>query len=291
MMLTKEQIIALAQESLDESRLNNFSAIGYPKEKIWAGLDAGFAAGDDPLFAFCRRDIGDFYWSPAEAFRQIYPESRAGDSDLTVLSLCFYMAAPIKKEQNEQKDRPGLRWGYARNSWEPLIQDFSRRLTDKLSISGLRAAAVDLAPDLAWQESPKYGKAANWSQRHTAYIAGLGTFGLCDGLIGRHGKAARYTSVILETVLEPDKRPYKHYTDWCLFYQNGSCGVCRQVCPAGAIGEQGHDKDKCSAYLLKICEDFDHPALTPRRSSWCGLCQGRVPCQNGIPEGIPNDVR
>jgi epoxyqueuosine reductase len=290
-MWEKQEIVAAAQEVLAQSTLNNFAAIGYPGEKIWAGLDAGFAAGDDELFAFYRGDIGEFYWSPSEAFRKVYPDALVSDSDLTVLSLGFYMAAATKKEQNEQTDTPGLRWSYGRNSWEPLIEEYSWQLVARLAEGGLRAAAIDLAPGMAWQDSAKYGKAACWSHRHTAYIAGLGTFGLCDGLIGRHGKAARYTSLILETVLEPDIRPYKYYTDWCLFYQNGSCGICMQVCPAGAISGQGHDKVKCASYLSQICKQFDGmPALTPRRASWCGLCQGRVPCQNGIPQGIPGDV-
>ena len=43
--------------------------------------------------------------------------------------------------------------------------------------------------------SEKYGMASCWSERHAAFVSGLGTFGLCDGLITPVGKAMRCGSV------------------------------------------------------------------------------------------------
>jgi epoxyqueuosine reductase len=285
--MKKQDIIEIAKEEFAKNTYNSFAALGLPQEKIWDEIDVGFAAGDDPLFAFYKQDIGEFYWSPAEAFTQLYPASKISDKNLTVISIGFYIGQKTKDEQNGQSIEPCKRWLYARNSWEVIIQDFSRKYVERLADAGLRAAAIDLASNFAWQKSPKYGLASYWSQRHTAYVAGLGTFGLCDGLISRHGKAARYTSFILEGKIEADQRPYAGIHDWCLFYTKGSCKSCMEICPVNAISEKGHDKTICEDYLKKMAEKYRNDLeLQPWRASSCGLCQGAVPCQNGVPMGI-----
>jgi len=285
--MNKQKIINLAEEEFAASRLNSFAALGYPQEKIWEKVDTGFAAGDDPLFAFFKEDIGAFYWSPSQAFNQVYLGANIPDRDLSVLSIGFYMGKILKEKQRAQTDEPSMCWMYSRNSWEPFVEDFSRRFVDRLAKEGVRVAAIDLAPGFSWQESKKYGKASNWSQRHTAYVAGLGTFGLCDGLISRNGKAARYSSFIIEGRYEPDPRLYNGPHDWCLYYKNGTCGVCVKLCPVGAISDHGHDKDICADFTRKMAVKYkSEPALQPGRAGWCGLCQGAVPCQNGVPKGI-----
>jgi epoxyqueuosine reductase len=142
-------------------------------------------------------------------------------------------------------------------------------------------------PEWAWQESPKYGLASNWSQRHVAYIAGLGTFGLCEGLITRQGKAVRFTSLILETRLPADIRPYADYQDWCLYFAKGSCPSCIKACPAGAIDENGHHKELCIEYITDFKNSYrDSGPINADGPFGCGLCQGKVPCQSGVPKGL-----
>jgi len=48
-----------------------------------------------------------------------------------------------------------------------------------------------LSPPFKRETSEKYGYASSWSERHIAYVAGLGTFGFCDDLITPVGKAMR----------------------------------------------------------------------------------------------------
>jgi epoxyqueuosine reductase QueG len=55
-----------------------------------------------------------------------------------------------------------------------------------------------------------YGYASSWSERHAAHAAGLGTFGLCDGLITPKGKAMRAGSVVAKIQVEPSIRFYNH---------------------------------------------------------------------------------
>ncbi len=61
---------------------------------------------------------------------------------------------------------------------------------------------------------------SDWSQRHIAFIAGLGTFGLNNMLITEKGCCGRIGSIITSLELEPTKRPENEY---CLYKHNNSC--------------------------------------------------------------------
>jgi len=52
------------------------------------------------------------------------------------------------------------------------------------------------------------GLASNWSQRHIAYAAGLGTFSLSDGFITPKGIAMRCGSVVCDAALSPTLQVY-----------------------------------------------------------------------------------
>ena len=65
------------------------------------------------------------------------------------------------------------------------------------------------------------GISSNWSERHAAYVAGLGTFSLNDALITVNGIAHRVGSIIVATELPATKRPYTGRYDYCLYYNSG----------------------------------------------------------------------
>jgi len=134
-----------------------------------------------------------------------------------------------------------------------------------------------------WQstDSPRYVYASTWSERHAAYACGLGTFGLCDGLITPLGKAVRVGSVVARLEVPPTPRPYSDHRAYCLFFAQGTCGECIARCPAGAISEAGHDKVKCRDHLNRtrafVGEHYGFDGYG------CGLCQTGVPCESGVP--------
>ncbi len=53
-------------------------------------------------------------------------------------------------------------------------------------------------------------------------------------------------------------------------------------CPAGAITEAGHDKDKCRDHLLEVGAHYGRKGFHIERYG-CGLCQTGVPCESRIP--------
>lgn len=132
---------------------------------------------------------------------------------------------------------------------------------------------------------PRFGMvesfASNWSERHAAYICGLGTFGLSKGLITEKGMAGRFGSVITTAQLPATKRRTDDPFADCTM-----CGKCARNCPAGAIDPakgiiNGKDHEKCSAYL-KTCTYPPHGPHARVRYG-CGKCQVGVPCECGRP--------
>jgi epoxyqueuosine reductase QueG len=108
---------------------------------------------------------------------------------------------------------------------------------------------------------------SNWSERHAAFTAGLGTFSRNRSLITRLGAAGRFGSVITDAELEPTPRPYLGVTEYC-----DDCGLCVDRCPCRAIAASGKDNQVCSAYLATT-----KVLYAPRYG--CGKCQTGVPCE------------
>jgi epoxyqueuosine reductase QueG len=156
-----------------------------------------------------------------------------------------------------------------------------RHLVDSLVKSGHFAVAPMAVPNWTIVKSQRFSWASSWSERHAAHAAGLGTFGLCDGLITAKGKAMRAGSVVAKLSVEPTPRPYADHQAYCLFYVDGTCGKCIDRCPARAISTAGHDKEKCRQHLLKSRK---YVKKTYQFEGYgCGLCQVGVPCESGIP--------
>ncbi len=121
-----------------------------------------------------------------------------------------------------------------------------------------------------------------------AYAAGLGTFGLSDGFITSKGIAIRAGSVVCNLAIPPSPRRYTgHYAN-CLYHTAGKCMACAKRCPAGAISEKGHDKNKCWDYLPAMKEIAGRMGKTEgyigQDYMGCGFCQTGVPCENKIPQ-------
>jgi epoxyqueuosine reductase QueG len=157
-------------------------------------------------------------------------------------------------------------------------------IVDELKKAGYPAVAPMLSHLWKQHMSEKYLFASSWSERHAAYAAGLGTFGLSDGLITEKGKAHRVGSVIAKIGIPSTPRPYTNHHAYCLWYAKGTCGACIKKCPAGAISERGHEKQKCSNYVdttNAFVEETYH-----FKGYGCGLCQVGIPCESRIPEGI-----
>ncbi len=253
-------------------------------EKAWAEPLVGFSSGADSLYQFYKRDIGEFYLTLLEMFTYSFSNLDVTSDQLTVISWILPHTEATKREHRLQTRYPTERWARARIYGEKVNDKLRMHAVTAIQKAGYDAVAPVTSPFWKRENSRKYYYASRWSERHTAYAAGLGTFGLCDGLITPKGKAMRCGSVIAKIQIPPSKRQYKNHHAYCLFHMKGTCGECINRCPARALSKKGHDKEKCKRYL-DITKEYV-------RSNYkfegygCGLCQTGVPCESEIPSEL-----
>jgi epoxyqueuosine reductase QueG len=119
----------------------------------------------------------------------------------------------------------------------------------------------------------------NWSERHVAYAAGLGTFSMPGGLITKKGAAGRLLSVVTACEAAPTPRAYTDIYEYCI-----RCGKCIDRCPARAITKDMRKNAlRCSAQL-----DIPKEKFAPYYG--CGKCQTAVPCEHTAPNALRREA-
>lgn len=250
-------------------------------EPIWSKPLLGVTRGDDPIFATFRDKVDERHWMPEEAFAA-GGYANIPPAELSVVSWILPHTDVTKKDNSLQKDLPSERWARSRIFGEHENNALRAHMVDFLKAKGYDVVAPMILKGWARMDSKRYVYVSNWSERHVAHACGLGTFGLCDGLITPVGKAVRIGSIVLRAHLEPTPRPYTRHDEYCPFKTKGTCGACIRRCPAGALSAHGHDKVLCSAYLDGKTAPYVEEAYG-FKGYGCGLCQTGVPCSSGIP--------
>ncbi len=267
---TSAEIVAFLTETLAAHPANvNEDGLPYFDAPL-----VGFADANDPLFESYKEIIGPFYQTPAEVF------DREGSGPLKegcVISWTMPIASHIRKTNAKEDRFPSRSWTHTRDFGQQFIGKLTQELVAWLNARGVRA----LVPKFEVRNDPRVGFTSNWSERHTAYAAGLGTFSLNDALITERGIAHRLSSVVVEHSIAATPRTKELYAN-CLFLTKGTCGKCIERCPAGAITKEGHDKNICKSYcygaVVDAVADKYGVAITG-----CGLCQTGVPCESRNP--------
>jgi len=277
----------LIKNFIKESEFNRRAQVDHGI--YWEEPLVGFASGADPLFSGFKSIIGSFHLTP----REIIGASLKEKEEILLLSemeqisvISWILPAPEDTRRSNRRENrfPSKLWAYTRDFGERCNNALREHVVGFLRSLGYVAVAPVLLPSFCYIRDEKVGWASPWSERHAAYVCGLGTFSLNDGLITSKGMAIRIGSVVTLLKLKPGERKFNHYRENCLLFRNEKCGKCIERCPAGAISEKGHDKDKCREYV-------NSEPLKARRSEYglenpppaCGLCQTGVPCEFAIP--------
>jgi epoxyqueuosine reductase len=249
----------------------------------------GFADGDDPLFEEYKKVVNKDHYSPREILMKHLTETLKVETpdfdNVSVISFVLPINRDTLGSNAREKEGPSLRWNHTRWMGQDFITELSKHLAAALEAIGAVALAPDLTPFFQIFGPPDQ-IVSNWSHRHMAYAAGLGTFSLNDGFITPRGIAMRCGSVVANIKLMPSVRPYANHLANCRFFATGKCGVCISRCPGEAITEKGHDKAKCINTLFvkqKPYLDGSHGPGYIGRYAGCGLCQTGVPCETQIP--------
>ncbi len=236
--------------------------------RIFQDPIVGFARADDAIFdEFKNSDvISPLHRHPTEWL----------SSAKTVVSYFLPISDDIITS-NVEGDSASRHWIFARFWGEALNDRLRRILVARLQKAGYEAVAPLLDPEYEVRDLK-----SNWSERHVALAAGLGTFGLNRGLITSRGLAGRFGSVVTSLELEPTPRGFDEHFEACPHLAGGTCGECIPRCPAGAIAAEGKDLSICRNYLREV----EGPGVRSRLGfpySPCGKCYVDVPCESGIP--------
>lgn len=254
---------------------------------IWDEPLVKFADGDDPLFEEYKSIIAPSHLTPREALAAACGK-RPGDlpERLAVISWILPAAEQTRKANRAEKSLPSRLWSHTRWYGEKFNDKLRRYLVDFLAERGYLAAAPVMQPYFR-EYTGERGPYTNWSERHVAYAAGLGTFSLNDGFISERGIAHRCGSVVTSLRLPASPRTAQGPFSNCLFYRGINCRVCAKRCPVGAITEEGHDKFKCRQYQDDIgyADTLKNGYDKDTSVAGCGLCQTKVPCEFRIPKG------
>lgn len=256
---------------------NNYVAEDKALSPELAGLQiydaplVGIASADDPLFEDLKKEeaLGPHVLLP----RQWMEEAE------TVISFFLPYTEAIKKANAQDMEQPAPEWLHGRFEGQTFLMEACGFLKQFLETKGAKVLipaederfwSVDMPEESAGPRSR--GFTSCWSERHVAFICGLGTFGLSKGLITKKGVAGRFASLIADQSFEPVKREYTGLYEYCT-----RCGACIRRCPASAISfDRGKEHELCCKFL-----DFTEQTYTPRYG--CGKCQTGVPCESKIP--------
>lgn len=252
-------------------------------EKAWDEPLVGFSRGDDPYYSWFKKDIGEFLFTPYEIFTKTFPAVDTDSSDLSVICWILPQTEATKSDMRKVARYPAERAVLAsRANGEIFNQKIARYVADILNSRGYEAVVPVQSEHWGIRMSDKYGKASSWSEKHVAFISGLGTFSLTDTLITELGTAVRIGSVVSRIQIEATGRKYSGYNQYCLHFSKGGCMKCAERCPAGAINENGHDKVKCEEYQYQFTSKYINENYKVD-TRYCGLCQFGVPCESCIP--------
>ena len=284
--LTERRLADHVERFARESPANRLHEID--NSRIFETPLVGFADGDDPLFQEYKSIIGPFHLTPRQAIEYALAEqSTAAHASVERLSVICWVLPIAERTRLSNRGRlrgPSRRWAHTKHYGEQFNDALREHVVSLLRDAGYLAIAPARSPLFRiHRDGIKHPPASTWSERHIQYAAGLGTFGLSDGFITPKGVAMRCGSVVTNLPLRSSPRRYRDHTANCLFRAQGDCAECIRRCPAGAITREGHDKDKCQAYIGEDLRDIHDQYQVTALS--CGLCQTGVPCEAGIPSG------
>ena len=253
----------------------------------------GFADGNDPIFREYKKKeiIGDYHLMPEEAL-SVYLEKqqkKALDrkpSAVSVISVAFTPSRETRLSNLPDAPMASTRWSQSYGTAFGLMSETMSYVVSLLEAAGFRAVAPVCTRPLSIKISPEGLPYSEWSEKHAAYAAGLGTFGLNTGIITAAGLPMQIGSVITDLALEPGPRTHDNYRAHCLHYRDDSCELCAQRCPSGAVNTASFDGKKCMVYthdeLPKIDREL-HGESKPGSHPMCALCQIKLPCEAGFP--------
>lgn len=181
-------------------------------ETKWREPVIGVADAHDPLYQELKTIIGPEHALPSDIV--------SGAESVIVYFVPFseeIANSNIPREQNSRE------WDYACIETNQMLDSLNQYLYEKITEKGYHASKLP-----ATYNFDQKLLTSDWSHRSSAYIAGIGTFGIHNMLITEQGCCGRIGSIITDWKIEPTKRSREEF---CLYKAKGSCKkMCFPVC-------------------------------------------------------------
>jgi len=249
MVTLKEKI-----ENFVKNYIKTYSAATHTATK-WEEPLIAFADANDPLFAKLKEVADANHALPADLL----------DNAKTVIAYFI----PFTKEttlSNSKGTRASKEWAIAYIETNQLIANVNEALSKMLNTCGFKAATTP--PTHNFDEKKL---TSPWSNKHIAFIAGLGKFGIHHMIITEKGCCGRIGSIVTDAKIAPTKRTNNEF---CLNKTRGACSLCAEKCVFGALAINDFDRHKCYAQCLKNAQTYSELGW----ADVCGKCVANVPC-------------
>ena len=224
-------------------------------ETQWGDPLTGFASTRDPLFQQLKLAVSTVHCMPQE----LLPESQ------TVIAY-FIPFTRATVESNRRGRHSSREWAIAYLETNQLIMDLNHYLHQNLEQQGFTAIALPPTHNFDYQRL-----LSEWSHKHVAFIAGLGTFGLHHMLITKKGCCGRLGSLITTAAITPSRKPENTF---CLHYYDGRCQQCVDHCMFGALTVNTFNRHLCYDICLSNADIYSELGL----ADVCGKCMCMTPC-------------
>jgi epoxyqueuosine reductase QueG len=187
-------------------------------------------------------------------------------------------------EGNREGEAASAEWALCYIKTNELIAKINDSLETLFAQDGLKTGKIP-----ATHNFDEERLVSDWSHRHIAYLAGLGTFGLNNMLITENGCCGRFGSIVTEWEYTGTPGAGDVPEEKCLFKRNGSCGLCVKRCPVGAYRKVDDsaenrniiqfDRKRCYSQCLKNAEKHKDLGY----ADVCGKCLVGLPCSVKAP--------
>lgn len=226
-------------------------------ERIWRTPLVGYADVNLPFVRNLKEIVTEVHMMPEDVL----------ENPKVVISYFIPFTKDLERTNVGVEDnKASVQWADAYKATNKMMGELSAHLAEELNKMGYRAA-VPTGKGMLYDELK-----SDWSQRHMAYAAGLGTFGINNMLITREGCCGRYHSIVADIPVEADA-PLQEEN--CLYKSKGLCKKCVSNCFSGALTTEGFDRFKC----FEACEKN----MAIYGVDICGKCVTDIPCAFGVP--------
>jgi epoxyqueuosine reductase QueG len=233
-------------------------------ERYWREPLAAFAPAGDRRFLSLKKQVSPSHLLPED----LLPGARG--------VICFFI--PFHEriiEGNAEGAAASREWAEAYLYTNELIARISRDLGGLLAEGGFGSALIP-----ATHNFDEERLVSDWSHRHVAHIAGLGSFGINNMLITEKGCCGRFGSLVTGWAPEPAVSPgAEGAAEYCLHRRKGGCGLCQKRCPAGAYRD--------GVFNRRVCYDRCLENARLHRAAGfadvCGKCLCGLPCSASAP--------